>query len=628
MKRLTAFLLVLVLIASVCSVCAFAQPAEPGPVLHSGRFFERFLSFYKISEQDVMLYDEEYTHYTDSGDESTVDWVIVRAIQKGGIMPAYYNGVIGSRFIQSTNVFTPFSFGYGLYDAKEDKFVPFDTSMTGANVLDLSLYDGLEEVFNTIELHEPAHDLIKDAFYYQNQDGIKEGGSCTAKVLGFHLCSEKTWALVEAHAETTYDYMKEDPLSVRIGRKKLISRESSWPYDSKLAVCLPYETSGIPAFYALDQTDLSDYEGLEDMIMAQDLDSLGFDVVSAFDYEESFVRQHYSFFTVEEFEEHVDLGIFDYDELFYHHDESGEVDWALIYNSLPPEPWEAETGCVIGDRLLVNTIGASAFYSSCWGVYDVKTDTFIDCAEVDEAAYDGLSDAVNALKLGYELGDADRDGVLSVMDATKIQKMLAGIAEQNDIYYSKGSLYSDRIYLSDVDRDGCRTIMDATRIQKILAGLVDRHGETDTDYLTTGAMPLMQDSAEIKDAIPVEVKYSNEYRTSNVDWDRPLDENMMQAALITSYTQFRAFYDKTMSYYYNGFFDENALIDINVNLSEEDVFKFGYEVGVDGSALQVKLTGKIIENAENRLPNKHVILAVKKSDIADVKSIRLWNDFQ
>ncbi len=61
----------------------------------------------------------------------------------------------------------------------------------------------------------------------------------------------------------------------------------------------------------------------------------------------------------------------------------------------------------------------------------------------------------------YKLGDVNRDGVLSIKDATLIQKHLALLSK----------LDSEQLLLADVNGDKSVSIKDATKIQRILAGL-------------------------------------------------------------------------------------------------------------------------------------------------------------
>ena len=62
--------------------------------------------------------------------------------------------------------------------------------------------------------------------------------------------------------------------------------------------------------------------------------------------------------------------------------------------------------------------------------------------------------------VGYLLGDTDADGSVTIIDATTIQRQLAGIATQ---VYNKEA--------ADADGDGSVTVVDATAIQRHLAGL-------------------------------------------------------------------------------------------------------------------------------------------------------------
>lgn len=73
------------------------------------------------------------------------------------------------------------------------------------------------------------------------------------------------------------------------------------------------------------------------------------------------------------------------------------------------------------------------------------------------------------------IGDVDADKQLTVLDATKIQKVMAQLEEfdeSNDI--SKHVDFGgDLDYISDFDHDGKTTILDAAEIQLVLAGIKD-----------------------------------------------------------------------------------------------------------------------------------------------------------
>lgn len=70
-----------------------------------------------------------------------------------------------------------------------------------------------------------------------------------------------------------------------------------------------------------------------------------------------------------------------------------------------------------------------------------------------------------------QIGDANKDGQLSVLDATLIQQAEAKICFIDD-WFTEAQVYGDKIVFStDFNRDGERTVMDATAIQRHIAGL-------------------------------------------------------------------------------------------------------------------------------------------------------------
>lgn len=64
-------------------------------------------------------------------------------------------------------------------------------------------------------------------------------------------------------------------------------------------------------------------------------------------------------------------------------------------------------------------------------------------------------------------GDYDGDGEITIMDATRAQRIIAELDERPDDTFLTGV---------DADRDGELTIMDATRIQRVIAELCDWDG--------------------------------------------------------------------------------------------------------------------------------------------------------
>jgi hypothetical protein len=75
---------------------------------------------------------------------------------------------------------------------------------------------------------------------------------------------------------------------------------------------------------------------------------------------------------------------------------------------------------------------------------------------------DGVSTQVPVTVEAPEAGDADGDGNITIVDATVIQRHLAGIE----------TLSGEALKRADADRDGSVTILDATLIQRYLAAIV------------------------------------------------------------------------------------------------------------------------------------------------------------
>lgn len=100
-------------------------------------------------------------------------------------------------------------------------------------------------------------------------------------------------------------------------------------------------------------------------------------------------------------------------------------------------------------------------------IYDMTEDTFTPIEEANFSKYDdpeytmGVDWEICRLYLGSRLGDADMDKEITVIDATAIQKYKANLKKANKI--SLGA--------ADFDGDGVVSVIDATRIQKSLANI-------------------------------------------------------------------------------------------------------------------------------------------------------------
>ena len=131
---------------------------------------------------------------------------------------------------------------------------------------------------------------------------------------------------------------------------------------------------------------------------------------------------------------------------------------AVEIEVITDEPGVYPFTCVLTDAADVN--GNVLMEDSKYEIEKFVCDTNFDVDETDDTA-------------GYQRGDADMDGEVTIMDATRVQRVLAGLATRDQI---------DE-YAADADADGEVTIMDATRIQRVLAGLCNMEGNP-TYYVT------------------------------------------------------------------------------------------------------------------------------------------------
>lgn len=176
-----------------------------------------------------------------------------------------------------------------------------------------------------------------------------------------------------------------------------------------------------------------------------------------------------------------DITSYNYDELFYHFDDNGEIDWCLISASGDTEPGICHG---VFDDIIIT--GAGSVYPFAFGlaVYDVAADEFydictawdMDFAQLSEAFYNTMTD--ENVSYGYGnvqiLGDVDKNGVLNIADATKIQKYSNELIPRDDmlnVEFSTLKYGFSLTCLSDYNKDGYCNIADATSIQKKIANI-------------------------------------------------------------------------------------------------------------------------------------------------------------
>ena len=141
-----------------------------------------------------------------------------------------------------------------------------------------------------------------------------------------------------------------------------------------------------------------------------------------------------------------------------------------------------------GNKFLRANTNSSPF-SLGYGVFDVKTNVFYDLVDAWDMNLNNLREVWDELAPAepydekdkssengmYVIGDADADGEVTVLDATRIQRCLAELDTNPWEDFSptgddfvRGTVVAGA---TDYDRDGDTTVMDATRIQRNVAEL-------------------------------------------------------------------------------------------------------------------------------------------------------------
>ena len=158
--------------------------------------------------------------------------------------------------------------------------------------------------------------------------------------------------------------------------------------------------------------------------------------------------------------------LYEYSELYYHSDNNGDVDWVLITGeegAVFPEPLYQ----VIGNRVIIEEEPTAPFAFGM-AVYDVAQDKVSPIYDGMLDQYEGLEEAFNKYGCGKLIGDIDGDNIITVLDATEIQRCSVGNRDypDNDLVQPYEEVDGALKYYSDFNRDGERDILDATSIQR------------------------------------------------------------------------------------------------------------------------------------------------------------------
>ena len=191
----------------------------------------------------------------------------------------------------------------------------------------------------------------------------------------------------------------------------------------------------------------------------------------------------------------------EYEEIYIHYsvETSEEPAWVMIYAMCEDDMSTKSYGVVAGNRIILtdsfDTYSLSRVY-----VYIPALDEllYVDNTQIEEVIVKcpGFLEALEKQDIGQLIGDINDNSEIDIVDATLIQRYLAGYDDTVESRYSFSSRFrvsgkfsnKDRVgtsyavngqhvkvweydYISDFDRDGERTILDATAIQLKLAGL-------------------------------------------------------------------------------------------------------------------------------------------------------------
>ena len=154
----------------------------------------------------------------------------------------------------------------------------------------------------------------------------------------------------------------------------------------------------------------------------------------------------------------------DYREVYHHMNKNNEEIWALACDRYRLRGIAEDNDSLRSkDKIITYFSDDTTKNTSPYGIYDVSKKQYYDLSDIidDADMYDGLEETIAALGISRPVGDSDYDGYLTILDATYIQRYLAGMVDITAI----------NSMVSDFDNDGEVTILDPTAIQRRLAEL-------------------------------------------------------------------------------------------------------------------------------------------------------------
>ena len=445
MKKILAFALAVLMLCSVGAVSAFAQEQEDD----ISKAFENYV-FRNVgdipSEGQVRIYDT----YSEDGSDVvyfTAGWLAP------GNMGTYE--VIGDWCVHS-NVYQ-YPYELGVYVYKDGVAYSLKEAFDEGVIKNVYSASGLD----FITLHTAGEDVnlthkCMDSFAKYSDVGFGKDTYIDCKVYG----EVNGIAVFRAHV-TQKGYMYPDVCSEqRIGGYIFEYGYVIGPKDNPTGLYILKDGEVIPALKAYEEGEIS----IDDLVSVVPAYADPYDVKT-----KVFEKLGYPTdgSTMDEW------NVPQYREIYAHYTmpsftSAYDANYILVHASRgfgePAAP---------ADRIGDYAVGTYEWYDNYrHGLYVYVPATgelhTLTSAVEDTANIEGIGEAFQHLgKRGGIIGDADKDGKITVKDATYVQKILADVKVQNPYAYNDNVIDLIR----DFNRDDKVNVQDATAIQKFLAGL-------------------------------------------------------------------------------------------------------------------------------------------------------------
>ncbi|MBQ4128975.1 MAG: dockerin type I repeat-containing protein [Ruminococcus sp.] len=293
-----------------------------------------------------------------------------------------------------------------------------------------------------------------------------------------------------------------------------------------------------------------------------------------------------------------------------------QLDWALIeaFSGRLVEPTEIPT---VFTTIVENVVFSTVYYydpfETPYCIYDAQKDEFIAITKVNFDEYEGLREVFCSGEYGILVGDLDADKEVTVIDASKIQRIVAGL-EQIDIFA-----------VADFNGDKSVDVLDATSIQRKLANLASPtvYNEdlvfvsySDKSYYPQGRPQMPPDYC----GIAFEDVYSKSgiYDIENYVNADYYNEDFL--AVIKTKEQYDEIFKVENDVYDEEFFENNYLLAALYTLDCDEADGNLYDVAVMNKTMYVKIT-EIVDPGSGISPTTPRFVLLTKLEKDQVKSV-------